>query len=133
MGIEWSYRGRRPHEACARGVSPYGKWHPESVSIATRRGTRVRVQRRDRFNSGTRERGSDSGRRKASPFSECPRRGAPLFLREGSKPDGRDAARLGSQEPVAAQPHARKRENSPGLDQRTSFRRLNSSARRKVS
>jgi len=26
-----------------------GKWHPESVSIATRRGTRVRVQRRDRL------------------------------------------------------------------------------------
>src|SRR4051794_37299796 len=25
------------------------KWHPESVSIATRRGTRVRVQRRDRL------------------------------------------------------------------------------------
>jgi hypothetical protein len=49
-----------------------GKWHPESVSIATRRGTRVRVQRRDRFNSGTRERGSDSDRRRRAPFPSAP-------------------------------------------------------------
>ena len=48
----------------------------------------------------------------AGPFPECPRRGAPKLLREGSKPDGRDAKRLGSQEPDAAEPHARKRKNS---------------------
>ena len=42
----------------------------------------------------------------AGPFPECPRRGAPWFWREGSTPHGRDATRLGSQEPGAAQPHA---------------------------
>lgn len=40
--------------------------------MATRRGTRVRVQRRDRFNSGTRERGSDSDRRRRAPFPSAP-------------------------------------------------------------
>ena len=38
----------------------------------------------------------------AGPFPECPRRGAPQLLREGSKPHGRDATRLGSREPGPA-------------------------------
>ena len=38
----------------------------------------------------------------AGPFPECPRRGAPQLLREGSKPDGLDAKRLGPREPDAA-------------------------------
>jgi hypothetical protein len=39
---------RDAHQACAHAHRRL-KWHPESVSIATRRGTRVRVQRRDRL------------------------------------------------------------------------------------
>jgi len=35
----------------------------------------------------------------AGPFPEYPRRGTPQLLREGSKPDGRDALRLGAREP----------------------------------
>jgi len=34
-------------------------------------------------------------------------------LREGSKPDGRDAKRLGSREPDAAKPHARASGRTP--------------------
>src|SRR3954463_10550090 len=119
MGIELSTRPQAP-PGVRQGVSPYGKWHPESVSIATRRGTRVRVQRRDRFNSGTRERGSDSDRRRRAPFPSAPGEELLKSLREGAKPDGRDAKRLGSREPGAA-PAARAQaeEIRQGLKRRT--------------
>jgi hypothetical protein len=68
------------------------------------------VQRRDRLTAAPGN-GAVIAIAEGEPLPECPRRGAPKLLREGSKPDGRDAKRLGSREPDAAEPHARKRKN----------------------
>jgi len=78
------------------------KWHPQEREHSDAEGgTRDRVQRRDRFNRGTRERGSDSDRQRRAPFPSAPGE-EHQSSREGSKPQGRDAARLGSREPAAA-------------------------------
>ncbi len=53
-------------------------------------------------NSGTRDRGSDSDRRRRAPFPSAPGEELRIPLGEGSTPHGRDAKRFGSREPGAA-------------------------------
>lgn len=74
---------RRSGLRCVRAAGPTkgaptahrvsAKWHPQERERSDAEGgTRDRVQRRDRFNSGTRERGSDSDRRRRAPFPSAP-------------------------------------------------------------
>ena len=86
----------QPLQACAKGASPQLKWHPQEREHSDgKAGTRDRVQRRDRLTAAPAD-GAVIAIAEGEPFRECPRRGVPKSLREGSKPQGRAAARLGS-------------------------------------
>jgi hypothetical protein len=79
------------------------------VSIATRRGHAGPSAATRPVNSGTRDRGSDSGRRRRASIPSAPGEELlSLYARDRSR-NGRDVERLGLRELGAAKPHAPER------------------------
>ena len=70
------------------------------------------MQRRDRLRAAPAD-GAVIAIAEGEPLPRVPRRGVHYFLREGSQPQGRDAARLGSQEPDAAPAARAQNKNRP--------------------
>ncbi len=84
-----------PDQACANAHRRL-KWHPESVSIATRRGTRVRVQQRDRLTvaPGT---GAVIAIAEGEPLSRVPPARSSAVFARGIEARGRAPLRRGEE------------------------------------
>ncbi len=80
-----------PYQACAQRIAPSEMAPGEREHSDPKMGTRVRVQRRDRFNSGPRKRGSDSDRRRRAPFPRAPGEEHNSTCARGPLAGGRDA------------------------------------------
>lgn len=71
-------------------ASPHVKWHPGRVSIATAKPARGTSAVTRPVSCGTRERGSDSGRRRRAPFPSAPGEEPIRSCAKDRYPKGRD-------------------------------------------